>query len=125
MCLYLYRAVESLISSSNCPCINTNQAAQATPPPAFVGTDYFCDTGSEERRQPIFYGDDPLWDGAGCGPLNTCCSFNTPPWFYKQLPQSTTSTDDIDMRVCTSSDPITNKNVAIQIVEIIIIMSNK
>ena len=100
----------------NCPCTNINQTDQAIPPPAFVGNDYFCDTGSEERNQIIFYGDDPLWDGAGCGPLNTCCSFNTPPWFYKQLPQSTT--DDIEMRVCTTGDPITNENVAIQIVEI-------
>ena len=101
--------------SGNCPCINTNQAAQASHPPAFVGNDYFCDTGSEEFRQIIFYGDDPLWDGAGCGPLNTCCSFNTPPWFYKQLPQSTT--DDIEMRVCTIGDPIDNEEVAIEIVE--------
>ena len=102
--------------SSICPCTNTNQAAQATPPPAFVGNDYFCDTGSEEERQLIFYGDDPLWDGAGCGPLNTCCSFNTPPWFYKQLPQSTS--DDIEMRVCRSSNPITNEDIAIEIVEV-------
>ena len=102
--------------SSNCPCTNTSQAAQATPPPAFVGNDYFCDTGSEERAQRIFYGDDPLWDGAGCGPLNTCYSLNTPPWFYKQLPQSTT--DDIEMRVCRSSNPITNEDIAIEIVEV-------
>ena len=103
------------LPSTNCPCTNTNQAAQATPPPAFVGNDYFCDTGSEDRSQLIFYGDDPLWDGAGCGPLNTCCSFNTPPWFYKQLPQPTT--DDIEMRVCTIGDPIDNEEVAIEIVE--------
>ena len=102
--------------SSNCPCTNTSLSAQATPPPAFVGNDYFCDTGSEERRQIIFYDDNPLWDGAGCGPLNTCCSFNTPPWFYTQLPQLTT--DDIEMRVCTSGDPIGNEDVAIEIVEI-------
>ena len=102
--------------SSNCPCTNTNRAAQATPPPAFVGNDYFCDTGSEERRQLIFYGDDPLWDGAGCGPLNTCCSFNTPPWFYKQLPRPTT--DNIEMRVCTDTNSDdTNENVAIEIID--------
>ena len=106
------------IPRTYCPCINTNLSAQATPPPAFVGNDYFCDTGSKEHAQKIFYADDPLWDGAGCGPLNTCCSFNTPPWFYKQLPQSTT--DDIEMRVCTTGDLITNKNVAIQIVEILL-----
>ena len=101
--------------SGNCPCINTNQVAQTTPPPAFVGNDYFCDTGSEERVQVTFYGDDPLWDGAGCGPLNTCCSFNTPPWFYKQLPQPTT--DDIEMRVCRDFF-LNNEDIAIEIVEV-------
>ena len=105
-----------VIPRTYCPCINTNLSAQATPPPAFVGNDYFCDTGSEGNTQKIFYADDPLWDGAGCGPLNTCCSFNTPPWFYKQLSQPTA--DDIEMRVCTSGDPIGNEDVAIEIVEI-------
>ena len=71
--------------ASKCPCININTANQAIRPPAFVGDDYFCDTGNDGRSQFIFYGDDPLWDGAGCGPLNTCCAFNNPPWFYKQL----------------------------------------
>ncbi len=34
----------------------------------------------------LFHGNDPLAvDGAGCGPLNTCCSFNNPPWFYKKV----------------------------------------
>ena len=103
------------VPSLNCPCTNTNQASQATPPPEFVGNDYFCDTGSEERRELIYYGDDPLWDGTGCGPLNTCCSFNTPPWFYKQLPQPTT--DDIEMRVCR--DQVRgNEDIAIEIVEV-------
>ena len=102
--------------SSNCPCINTILAAQAGLPPAFVGNDYFCDTGSEDRWQFIFYGDDPLWDGAGCGPLNTCCSFNTPPWFYKQLPQSTT--DDIEMRVCRDGASNHDEDIAIEIVEV-------
>ena len=52
---------------------------------SFVGHDYFCDTGSENRYQFIFNGDDPLWDGEGCGEFNTCCAWNTPPWFMKQL----------------------------------------
>ena len=103
--------------SSNCPCINTNLLSQATPPPAFVGNDYFCDTGSEHRAQLTFYGDNPLWDGAGCGPLNTCCFFNTPPWFYKQLPRPTT--DDIEMRVCRGH-LFKNENIAIEIFEIYI-----
>ena len=99
---------------SNCPCTNTNTAGQASQPPAFVGNDYFCDTGSSgTAAQGVFYGADPLWDGAGCGPLNTCCSFNNPPWFYKQLPQSTT--DDVDMRACNTA---ADEDIAIETVEI-------
>ena len=100
----------------NCPCTNTNTASQATQPQPFVGNDYFCDTGSSERpRTTTIYSDDPLWDGAGCGPLNTCCSLNNPPWFYKQLPQPTT--DDIEMRICRSSDT-RDEDIAIEMVEI-------
>ena len=100
----------------NCPCTNTNTASQATQPQPFVGNDYFCDTGSSEHpNSTTLYSDDPLWDGAGCGPLNTCCSFNNPPWFYKQLPQPTT--DGIEMRVCRNSDT-NNEDIAIEMVEI-------
>ena len=99
----------------NCPCIDISSSG-ATPPPAFVGRDYFCDTGSEERVvDNFFYGDDPLWDGAGCGPWNSCCSFKNPPWFYKQLPQLTT--DDIEMRACRSENL---EDIAIETVEIYI-----
>ena len=98
-----------------CLCID-NSSSGATPPPPFVEGDYFCDTGSEERFvRNHFYGDDPLWDGAGCGPRNSCCSFNNPPWFYKQLPQLTT--DDIEMRACRSE---AGEDIAIETVEIYI-----
>ena len=82
----------------NCPCTDVKNKNKATPPPNFIGNDYFCDTASENLFQYKFYSDDPLWDGDGCGPLNECCSFNNPPWFYKELLQPTT--DDIEMRVC-------------------------
>ncbi len=86
-------------SSRNCPCTNINQASSARGPPAFVGNDYFGDTGSHAAAiKNLFYGDDPLRGGAGCGPLNTCCTLNNPPWFYKELPEPTT--DDIEMHVC-------------------------
>jgi hypothetical protein len=84
-----------------------------------VGEDYFCETGNKNLTQPVngqFYLE-PLWDGAGCGTQNTCCSFNTPPWFYKQLPQPTT--DDIEMRVCTDEERSTEE-IAIQIIDIYI-----
>ena len=81
--------VGSFSSRFNCPCTNNRDASRASQPPAFVGND---DTASITRYQTIFYADDPLWDGAGCGPQNTCCSFN------KQLSQP--ATDDIEMRIC-------------------------
>ncbi len=84
---------------SNCPCIS---GTSATPPLVFVGNDYFCDTGSSSRFvSNRFYGDDPLWDGAGCESTSvTCCSFNNPPWFYKQLSASTDN--NMEMRVCAN-----------------------
>ena len=100
-----------------CPCTNINTANRAAPPPAFVGNDYFCDTGSNNTARGIFYSDDPLWDGAGCGPLNTCCSLNNPPWFYRQLPQPTT--DDIEMRVCRD-EAKSNEDIAIEMFDIYI-----
>ena len=100
-----------------CPCINNGMENQ---PPSFVGEDYFCDSGQQRHvsmSSPQFYSADPLWDGAGCGSENTCCTFNTPPWFYKQLPHPTT--DDIEMRVCRDDDN-SNEDIALQIVEIFV-----
>ncbi len=100
--------------SSNCPCTNLSETSSARSPPAFVGNDYFCDTGSQGAAvNNLFYGDDPLWDGSGCGPLNTCCNFNNPPWFYKELPETTT--DDIEMQVCRDGS---DENIAIEMVDI-------
>ena len=106
----------------NCPCTNVHQAASATRPPSFVGNDYFCDTGSTHRYSHIFYPDDPLWDGAGCGPANTCCTLNNPPWFRKQLTSSTT--DNIEMRMCRDQNAHSNnrsdEDTPIEILEIYI-----
>ena len=82
-----------------CPCTNIHNTA-TIPIPPYVGSDYFCDTASETIAENKFYPDDPLWDGQGCGRLNTCCSFNSPPWFMKELPSSTS--DDIEMRLCAN-----------------------
>ena len=87
--------------TSVCRCTNTRNTQHATVP-EFVGRDYFCDTGSENRHQGIFYADDPLWDGKGCGEFNDCCSWNSPPWFMKQLSSSTS--DNIEMRLCSNEN---------------------
>ena len=89
----------------SCPCSDTSRNFTGHVPPDFVGDDYFCDSGT---RTYIFRGGtayihtyNPLWDGSGCGPTSSCCSFNSPPWFCKELPQPTT--DDIELRACRSS----------------------
>ena len=77
-----------------CPCDAT---IDITTPP-FVGGDYFCESGRPSRSVNGFFPDDPLWDGEGCSASSTCCSFNSPPYFTKQLPSPTT--DDIEARIC-------------------------
>ena len=101
---------------SSCPCIVGTNANYASRPPAFIGNDYFCDTGSAGYFQyGVFYSGDPLWDGAGCGSQNTCCSFNNPPWFYKQLSQPTT--DNIEMRLCRDESS-TNEDIPVEMIDI-------
>ena len=89
-------------TSEICPCI---QGGTDTVP-LFVGSDYFCDSAvrGSNATLGVFYSYDPLWDGQGCGSTSTCCEFNDPKWFCKQLPQPTT--DDIEMRLCENGPPI-------------------
>ena len=98
-----------------CPCINMSTSEEARNPPSFVGDDYFCDTAATNGNIGMFYEDDPMWDGAGCGPQNTCCSFNKPPWFYKKLLQPTTA--EIQMRLCRD-ETMFEEDILIEIVEI-------
>ena len=63
----------------------------------------------------LLYADDPLWDGQGCGPTSTCCTFNNPPWFCKQLPQSTNA--DLEVRLC-SFNYASAENTPVELVEI-------
>ena len=108
-----------------CPC---NPADTNTVPPPFIRNDYFCESGATYDTRPgtgaspnPFYGDDLLWDGRDCfgdaDDVSTCCTFNTPPWFLKELPSSTT--DDIEFRLCCSS--LANGNdIALELLEIFV-----
>ena len=97
-----------------CPCTNNGAVFSGIVPP-FIGQDYFCDSASRGNFQFTFYPNDPLWDGAGCGPTSTCCSFNNPPWFCKRLPQPTL--DNIEVRFC-GDQSLGDENIAIELVEI-------
>ena len=77
-----------------CPC------GGGTPPPNFVGSDYYCESGLNTAPwHHVLYSDDPLWDGENCRGLErTCCDPPGLPWFCKVLPQPTT--DDLEFRIC-------------------------
>ena len=95
-----------------CPCLRTDiTSSTGTVPPSFVGSDYFCDTGTGNSGPipNVYFPDNPLWDGQGCGPTSSCCSFNNPPWFCKELPQPTN--DNIEVRVCGNEGIIGDPNV--------------
>ena len=77
-----------------CPC----DARVSISIPPFVGGDYFCESGTNSRSSSSFYPDDPLWDGEGCSNSSSCCSFNNPPYFTKQLPSPIS--DPIEARLC-------------------------
>ena len=98
-----------------CPCSNINRQG-TTPIPAFIGNNYFCDTGNfATNNQIIYYSSNPLWDGEDCSSISTCCQFNNPPWFCASLPDSTT--DDLEVRIC-GNEPTTSEDTVITRLEI-------
>ena len=104
---------------SACPCSSIAFSPTTVNVPSFVGNDYFCETGvpTGQTYGTQFYGDDPLWDGQGCGPTSTCCTFNSPPWFCKQLPRSTS--DTLEIRMCAIQD-VAAEGTPIELAEIFV-----
>ena len=104
-----------LTSSSRCPC----DASIDIRVPSFVGEDYFCESGINEpwdsSRHYTFHRNDTLWDGKDCLPSSTCCSRRNPPYFVKQLANSTT--DDIEARICLGNF-LQYENIAVELVEL-------
>ena len=96
-----------------CPC-NGDSYSGTVPP--YVGNDYFCDSGFHHSTgvSSTYYTGDPLWDGAGCV-SGSCCTFNSPPWFCKNL--STPTTDDIQLRLCLD-EALNNEDVLFETVEL-------
>ena len=101
--------------ASSCPCVTGSTARSRIP--SFVGQNYFCESGiTSGTRDGYFYPNgDPLWDGQGCGPTSSCCTFNSPPWFNVRL--SSPTTDDIEVRICDRGD-WRNEDSPIQLIEL-------
>ena len=113
-----YEQDSSYLQKINCPCTNTQHGFSHSIP-VYLENSYFCDTGNAGpgQNESIYYTGNPLWDGQGCGPHNSCCQFNSPPWFQRELPHMIT--DNIEMRVCFTGDRA-NEDVLIYLVELYI-----
>ena len=83
--------------SYGCPCA----PYKGTPPPSFVNSSYYCESGTTTTPSAgKYYFSDPLWDGLGCAKNNKCCSNKQQPWFHHNLKSNTK--DDIEVRICIS-----------------------
>ena len=88
--------------STSCSCHNSSSSRA----PAFVGSDYFCDSSGPG-------GSAPLWQNCSSVDLGS----KTCPWFFKDLPAATS--DTIELRACTDQRRY-DEDVAISAVEIYI-----
>lgn len=107
---------ETRSDTNRCPCANQNFQYEGVVPP-FITNEYFCATARRQEVGAEFYPNDPVWDGAGCGPLSTCCTLNNPPWFCKELPEATR--DNLELRMCGDEDN-ENENIPITLIELYI-----
>ena len=99
-----------------CRCSDTSRSWPFSIP-LFIGNNYFCDSGQETHSYSlVYFSDDPLWDGQGCGSTSNCCSVNSPPWFCTNI-TSSMSDDDIEVRICGSQD-ISDENIVVTKVEL-------
>ena len=106
---------DSHYSDSNCPCNTPPGGTQQVQ--SFVGSNYFCESGTNNTWTNTLYTGDPLWDGKGCGTNETiCCSAPGLPWFHRDYGNVTT-TDYIELRVCGDQSTY-NEDVPVRFYEI-------
>ena len=114
----LYEQTSST-TSYVCPC-NT-QYQQRNLPPAFIGHDYYCESGNHvpnEWYPPTFFPYDPLWDGKQCSVQEAlCCNSTSMPWFIKFLNEE--SSFPIEIRLCRN-EQFNNEDVPVEIIEILV-----
>ena len=93
----------------DCPCKQNNIS------PPFIGTDYYCESGTTSCCASIIYLNDPLWDGQQCGAESLCCTHPNMPWFIKTLNETTT--ENIELRLCKR---FSNADTPLDLIEILV-----
>jgi dynein heavy chain len=113
--IWTFAALRNQQGINDCPCIISGNAA-----PPFVNQDHFCEVGVVNAE--INFDDNPLWDGQGCVGSSSCCEFNNPPWFCKQLAQPTM--EDIEIRMMSSvagaGNFLEDEDTPVQLIEIFV-----
>ena len=109
---------DNYFSQWQCPCAVPGTSITM---PTFLGNDYYCDSGNPSRNGYIheLY-PERLWDNSGpsCVSNSTCCDNPDQPWFKKMLTQP--ANEDVEMRWCADSSPVTNEETATTRVELYI-----
>ena len=101
-------------SAYQCPCNSDGTDGRV---PDFVGEHYYCESGIHGNYAVRLYSEDPLWDNQDCGPLETaCCNVGLLPYFYRDL--QSPSSDDIEVRICSDQDSISNEDTRVFIIEL-------
>ena len=90
-----------------CPCFGSGPVIV----PAFVGEDYYCDTGSQIISGGLF--EKQLFQGTPCKQHPTCCRDG--PIFCQTLAKPTT--DDVEVRICADQN-IIDEDIPIEAVEL-------
>ena len=104
---YAAGAYQSGTAASCCPCTTKGQA-----PPAFVGSNYYCESGNPTSPWSNVLYNDLLWDGKDCGAASaSCCTDQRQPWFCSRL--TSPIVGDLEMRVCTD-EASNNEDIGLQ-----------
>ena len=99
----------------SCPC----SAGSMRQVSSFIGSHYFCESGNPNSNVVFaLYTSDPLWDGQGCGSLESpCCNVPGIPWFHRDYGTAGVSSDYIELRVC-SNEGIDDEDTPVSDIEI-------
>ena len=104
----------NFVKKSTCPCKQSYDGTLMVPD--VISQHYFCDTASTKVSLTATVNtQNPLWDGAGCDGDDNCCSFNNPPWFYREL--SAPTSEDIRMTINLNDRKII-EDVAVEKIDI-------
>ena len=115
---------ENRIDTRACPC-NTGYNGSLDLNATFIGSHYYCESGVDPGiillvSNNFLRANDPLWDGQQCDDAeSTCCPANSKmPWFYSSL--DTQTSDDIELRVCSSRTSLNAGDAPLDITELYI-----